>query len=53
MNWLFLLPYYLMSITHALELAVGEGVMCFYDWTLCKLHTTFIYIYMDIYIFLY
>ena len=42
MNWLFLLPYYLMSITHALILAVGDDVMCFYYWTLCIMAVSYI-----------
>eukprot|EP00040_Diaphanoeca_grandis_P004231 m.27660 g.27660 ORF g.27660 m.27660 type:complete len:451 (+) comp15786_c1_seq1:172-1524(+) len=35
MNWLFLLPYYLMSITHAVEVVIGANVMCFYYRALC------------------
>ena len=32
-NWLFLLPYYLMTIAHSLELAFGT-YLCFYQYTL-------------------
>jgi hypothetical protein len=30
-----------MSTTHALKVAAGNDVMCFYDWTLCKLSIWF------------
>jgi vesicular inhibitory amino acid transporter len=35
MNWLFLLPYYLMASSHAIQVAIGEHTMCFYYRALC------------------
>lgn len=35
MNWLFLLPYYLMASSHALQVAIGEHTLCFYYRALC------------------
>eukprot|EP00038_Savillea_parva_P024879 m.45379 g.45379 ORF g.45379 m.45379 type:complete len:481 (-) comp6644_c0_seq1:38-1480(-) len=34
-NWTLLLPYYIMSTTRAIEVAIGKGVMCFPEVMLC------------------